>query len=238
MGFLDHYDCRLGLGDTGPYELDDRLILVRDCFVNEKSFPWTFVVGDLPFSYSMVLTFDKEEDDARPQERQDEMFSIYNTGTLFCDPPDYEDQALMEVAVYMRDEDYPNGTSTQILLSDLPEHIAKLEAAVERMYRYLAMKPWFDKILEGNWVYVAASLPYVRAHDLEAEQRKWDSGIWTSGAWNTCSRATPRPGSPTERNGGSRCSSPACARVPRPGDQVRQVRGNRVSQRPTAPREE
>jgi len=176
MGFLDHYDCRLGLGDTGPYEVDDRLILVRDCFVNEKSFPWTFVVGDLPFSYSMVLTFDKKKMMRDRKSGRMKMFSIYNTGTLFCDPPDYEDQALMEVAVYMRDEDYPNGTSTRIPLSDLPEHIAKLEAAVERMYRYLAMKPWFDKILEGNWVYVAASLPYIRAHDLEAEAA--EMGFW------------------------------------------------------------
>jgi hypothetical protein len=104
------------------------------------------------------------------------MFSIYNTGTLFCDPPDYEEQALIGVAAYMRDEDYPRGKSTRIPLSELDAHSEKIEAAVERMYSYLAMKPWFDKILEGNWVYVAASLPYVRAHDLEEEAA--EMGFW------------------------------------------------------------
>jgi hypothetical protein len=176
LGFLDHYDCRLGLGDTGPYDLGDKLMLVRDCFVNEKSFPWTFVVGDLPFSYSLVLTYDKKKMMRDRKSGKMKMFSIYNTGTLFCDPPDYEEQALIGVAAYMRDEDYPRGKSTRIPLSELDAHSEKIEAAVERMYSYLAMKPWFDKILEGNWVYVAASLPYVRAHDLEEEAA--EMGFW------------------------------------------------------------
>ena len=176
MGFLDHYDNRLGLGDTGPYDLGDRLMLVRDCFVNEKSFPWTYVVGDLPFSYSLVLTYDKKKMMRDRQSGKLKMFSIYNTGTLFCDPADYEDEALIEAAVYMRDADFPNGTTTRIPLNELETHIEKLEGAVERMYSYLAMKPHFDKILEGNWTYVAASLPYVRAHDLEAEAASM--GFW------------------------------------------------------------
>jgi len=169
MGFLDHYDCRLGLGDTGPYDVGDRLMLVRDCFVNEKSWPWTFVCGDLPFSYSLVLTYDKKRMMQDRQSGKMKMFSIYNTGTLFCDPPDYEDEVLLEAAAYMRDDDYPKGKSVRIPLDQLEPHIKKLEEAVERFYRYLAMKPKFDKILEGNWVYVGASLPYVRGHNLEAE---------------------------------------------------------------------
>ena len=176
MGFLDHYDNRTGLGDTGPYDLGDRLMLVRDCFVNEKAFPWTYVVGDLPFSYTLVLTFDKKKMMRDRKSGKLKMFSIYNTGTLFVDPGDYEEEALLEVAVYMRDEDYPHGKSTRIPLSELDTHIQKLEGAVERMYSYLSMKPSFDKILEGNWTYVAASLPYVRAHDLEAEAT--EMGFW------------------------------------------------------------
>jgi hypothetical protein len=176
VGFLDHYDCRLGLGDTGPYEVGDRMMLVRDCFVNEKAFPWTFLCGDLPFSYSVVLTLDKKKmmDDRRTGKLK--FFSVYNTGTTFTDPPEYEGEALREAAVYMRDEDYPKGKSTRIPLDQLEPHIKKLEEVTDRFYRYLAMKPKFDKILEGNWVYVAASLPHVRSHGLEEEAA--EKGFW------------------------------------------------------------
>ncbi len=44
LAFFDHYDCRLGLGDTGPYPLPDgRLLIVRDLFVNEEVFHWSDV---------------------------------------------------------------------------------------------------------------------------------------------------------------------------------------------------
>jgi hypothetical protein len=37
-----HYDCRLGLGDTGPYELPDgTLLILRDLFVNEEVYHWS-----------------------------------------------------------------------------------------------------------------------------------------------------------------------------------------------------
>jgi hypothetical protein len=36
LAFFDHYDCRLGLGDTGPYEMKDgKILIIRDLFVNE-----------------------------------------------------------------------------------------------------------------------------------------------------------------------------------------------------------
>ena len=47
LSFLDHYDCRLGLGDTGPYELPDgQLLILRDLFVNEEVFHWSDVCDD------------------------------------------------------------------------------------------------------------------------------------------------------------------------------------------------
>ena len=40
LGFLHHFDNRLGLGDHGPYTLPDGgFVLVRDLFVNEPSSP-------------------------------------------------------------------------------------------------------------------------------------------------------------------------------------------------------
>ena len=55
LAFLDHYDCRLGLGDTGPYELPDgKLLILRDLFVNEEVFHWSDVCDDatLPHCYT------------------------------------------------------------------------------------------------------------------------------------------------------------------------------------------
>ena len=47
LAFFDHYDCRLGLGDTGPYPLPDgRLLIVRDLFVNEEVFHWSDVCDE------------------------------------------------------------------------------------------------------------------------------------------------------------------------------------------------
>src|SRR5690606_21560841 len=44
LSFLDHYDCRLGLGDTGPYPLPNgNLLIVRDLFCNEEVFHWSDV---------------------------------------------------------------------------------------------------------------------------------------------------------------------------------------------------
>src|SRR6478609_1751139 len=64
LSFLDHYDCRLGLGDTGPYELPDgNLLILRDLFVNEEVFHWSDVCDDagLPHVYTLALTIDPEK---------------------------------------------------------------------------------------------------------------------------------------------------------------------------------
>lgn len=63
LAFLDHYDCRLGLGDTGPYELPDgNLLILRDLFVNEEIFHWSDVCDDekLPHCYTIALVIDPE----------------------------------------------------------------------------------------------------------------------------------------------------------------------------------
>ena len=57
LAFLDHFDCRLGLGDTGPYPLPDgRVLIVRDLFTNEEEFHWSDVCDheDVPHCYTVV----------------------------------------------------------------------------------------------------------------------------------------------------------------------------------------
>ena len=64
LSFLDHYDCRLGLGDTGPYEMPDgRLLILRDLFVNEPVYHWSDVCDweNVPHAYTVALLIDPEE---------------------------------------------------------------------------------------------------------------------------------------------------------------------------------
>src|SRR3990172_6252762 len=102
QGFTDHFDCRLGLGDTGPYELEDRLMLVRDCYVNEKVFHWSDACEGLPFSYSLVITLDKKKMMEDRRSGKLKFFSVYDTGTVFSDPFTYERDVLLEAAAYFR----------------------------------------------------------------------------------------------------------------------------------------
>ena len=61
MGFLLHFDNRLGLGDSGPYPLPDGgFVLVRDLFVNEPAFPWSDAAEGLPYSFTIAMFFDAD----------------------------------------------------------------------------------------------------------------------------------------------------------------------------------
>jgi len=61
LAFLDHFDSRLGLGDTGPYLLPDgRVLIVRDLFTNEEEFHWSDVCDheDVPHCYTAAVVID------------------------------------------------------------------------------------------------------------------------------------------------------------------------------------
>ena len=53
MGFLLHFDNRLGVGDHGPYPLDDGgFVLARDIILDEPAFPWSGG-GELPYAVTV-----------------------------------------------------------------------------------------------------------------------------------------------------------------------------------------
>ena len=59
LAFFDHYDCRLGLGDTGPYPLPDgRLLIIRDLFCNEEVYHWSDICEGLPHAYTLAVVID------------------------------------------------------------------------------------------------------------------------------------------------------------------------------------
>lgn len=95
LSFLDHYDCRLGLGDTGPYELPDgNLLILRDLFVNEEVFHWSDVCEDagLPHAYTLAIVID-------PEKMALAEIRVNDISTTFTRPKNYID-AIVGGAVF------------------------------------------------------------------------------------------------------------------------------------------
>ena len=64
LSFLDHYDCRLGLGDTGPYQLPDgKIMIIRDLFTNEEAYDWSDVCDheNVPHCYTICIVIDPKK---------------------------------------------------------------------------------------------------------------------------------------------------------------------------------
>lgn len=179
QAFLMHFDNRLGLGDTGPYETKDRLMLVLDSYVNEKIFHWSDTAEGLPFSYSMVITLDKKKMMEDRKSGKLKFFSLYDTGTLLSEPFTYEHDAMLEAAVYAREDDDPNVQPVRVPLKDLPEITKKIEAATIKLYMKLMKMSKFERMVAGLWVYyIGTALPPLRAAGLYEEacdtQGLWD----------------------------------------------------------------
>lgn len=178
QGFMNHFDNRLGLGDTGPYETKDRLILVRDCYVNEKVFHWSDANEGLPFSYTIVLTLDKKKMMEDRKSGKMKYFALYDTGTIFSDPFTYEHDVVLDAAVYSREEDDVAHQPQRIALADLPKHAEKCEEATIKLYQKLMKMSKFERMIAGMWVYaVSIMLPALRATNLYEEACE-KTGLW------------------------------------------------------------
>lgn len=178
QSFLMQFDNRLGLGDTGPYETKDRLMLVRDSYVNEKIWHWSDTAEGLPFSYSIVITLDKKKmmDDRKSGKLK--FFSLYDTGTVLSDPFTYEHDAVMEAAVYMREEDDVAHQPQRIPLQDLPGHLERCEEATIKLYQKIMKMSKFERMIAGLWVYyIGTALPPLRAAGLYEEACD-KMGLW------------------------------------------------------------
>lgn len=169
LGFLDHFDCRLGLGDTGPYDLGDKLVVARDAYVNEEVYHWSDACEGLPFCYSLVLTFDKQAMMEDRQKGQLRFFSMYDTGTIFSDPFDHS-KYLLGAAAYMREKwDTPMSEVRRLEIADLPHHVSRINEAISRLYRKLAKMSEAEKMIAGGFVYSGYILPILRAAGMYEE---------------------------------------------------------------------
>jgi hypothetical protein len=159
LAFLDHYDCRLGLGDTGPYELPDgNLLILRDLFVNEEAFHWSDVCDDaqLPHCYSLAIVLD-------PEKMALEEIRVNDISTTFTRPKNYI-EAIIGGAVFAREKwNTPMGEVYPIAIDDLGEHLGRVQQATLKLYTKTARMQRRDLIWNGQYVYyVDMILPHLR----------------------------------------------------------------------------
>lgn len=167
LGFLHHFDNRLGLGDSGPYPLPDGgFVVVRDLFVNEPAFEWSELSGDLPYSITMAMAF-------KPDSGLE--VKVTDLSTMFTEPTNYL-QHLSGVSVYTRQHwDTPAADVRALSVADMAELRQRVESASAALYRHIAGMEHREKVLAGAKVYTAGFiLPFARAagvyDDLVAEQ--------------------------------------------------------------------
>jgi hypothetical protein len=145
LAFLMHFDNRLGVGDTGPYDVPGGgWMIVRDLILNDDSYPWTKVLGDVPYAVTQAMFFSDEP----PIEH-----SITEGGTLFTKPPNYLTN-LNGLAVYTREKwDTPVSEIRHLSESDMAELQTKVQEGAARLYQEIVGMSDRDKILAGLQVY-------------------------------------------------------------------------------------
>jgi len=159
LAFLHHYDNRLGLGDTGPYELPDgNLLILRDLFVNEEIYHWSDVSADakLPYSYTLAMIID-------PEQMGLQEIRVNDISTTFTRPKNYV-QAIIGGAVFAREKwDTPMGEVYPIKIDDLAEHLGRVQQATLKLYTKTSKMCRRDLIWNGQYVYyIDMILPHLR----------------------------------------------------------------------------
>ncbi len=159
LAFLDHFDCRLGLGDTGPYELPDgRLLIIRDLFTNEAEFHWSDVCDheNVPHCYTVALAID-------PDSMGLQEIRINDISTTFTRPKNYVPH-ITGGAVFVRETwDTPMSELRPVALDDLGPELEKVQQATLKLYGKIARMPRRELITNGHWVYfVDMILPHMR----------------------------------------------------------------------------
>lgn len=159
LSFLAHYDCRLGLGDTGPYELPDgNLLIIRDLFTNEPEFPWCDVCDHegIAHCYTMCMVID-------PERMGLEEIRVNDISTTFTRPKNYP-QYVVGGAVFVRDKwDTPMSEVYNLGLDELNDHWTAIQQATMKLYTKTARMPRRSLIENGQYVYyIDMILPHLR----------------------------------------------------------------------------
>jgi hypothetical protein len=159
LAFLDHYDCRLGLGDTGPYELPDgRLVIIRDLFTNEDAYHWSDVCDQekVPHCYTLVLVLD-------PKAMTLDEIRVNDISTTFTRPKNYIPH-IVGGAVFVREKwDTPMAEVYPLKIADLDSRLEGIQQATLKLYSKFSRMSRRQLITNGMYVYyIDMILPHLR----------------------------------------------------------------------------
>lgn len=162
MGFLLSFDNRLGVGDHGPYPLEDGgFVLVRDVFLNEPAYSWCDSDSGLPWSVTIAMFFG-------PDSGLD--VQMMDLSTVFTTPANYLPY-VEGVAVYERATwDAPMDSVRLLGLEDMATLRTTCEEASAALYGRIAAMSQREKIEAGALTYTAGfALPVARASGMYDE---------------------------------------------------------------------
>ncbi len=159
LAFLDHYDCRLGLGDTGPYPLPNgNIMIIRDLFTNEEAFEWSDVCDheNVPHCYTIVLEID-------PREMKLDEIRVNDISTTFTRPKNYI-PSIKGAAVFVREKwNTPMSEVYKVPVKDLPKRLESIQQATFKLYTKLSRQSRRTLITNGHYVYyIDMILPHLR----------------------------------------------------------------------------
>jgi hypothetical protein len=159
LSFLDHYDCRLGLGDTGPYPLPNgNLLIIRDLFTNEEAFEWSDVCDheNVPHCYTLVLEID-------PKKMGLDEIRVNDISTTFTRPKNYI-PSIRAAAVFVREKwDTPMADVYKVPIRDLPKRLEGIQQATFKLYTKMSRQSRRTLITNGMYVYyIDMILPHLR----------------------------------------------------------------------------
>lgn len=164
LSFFDHYDCRLGLGDTGPYiRPDGRVMLVRDLFVNEEIYHWSDVCNGLPHCFTLVLMIDVEAMGLQEIRCND-------ISTTFTRPENYIPD-ITAGSVWVRETwDTPMSDVYTVPISELGDYFELIKDATLKMYDKTSRMSRRQLITNGIYSYfIDMVLPHLRKAGLYDE---------------------------------------------------------------------
>jgi hypothetical protein len=147
--FLYYTDSRVGIYDSGPYDLGDgRLLIIRDYLqLGRSAFPWSEHC-DVPYdnlSIGLVVPADRLK------------IEINDWGTSFTEPEELL-EVVTDVAVYARQGDdlvpIPDGE-----WGDLTKAYSKTHL---KLYQHFAKLPRRDKIMSAAEMYCWGLIPFAR----------------------------------------------------------------------------
>ena len=159
LSFLDHFDCRLGLGDTGPYRLPNgNLLIIRDLFCNEDAYHWSDVCDHegVPHCYTVLLEIDAEA-------MALEEIRVNDISTTFTRPKNYIPHVVAGAVLVREKWDTPMGEVYPVPIAELAPRLTGIQNATLKLYRKLARMSRRQLITNGMYVYyVGMILPHLR----------------------------------------------------------------------------